>query len=117
MEFMDAGSLEKLAGYEVPEDVLARVTACTVRGLRFLKDELQTMHRGRASALLDHEPILRHDLICRCQTYKYLDQSSWFCQIMRFWCVRSARAKFGQDEYRLPIIYGCKYFMHFGLPH
>ena len=47
MEFMDAGSLEQLAGFEVPEEVLARVTGCMVRGLRFLKDELQTMHRGK----------------------------------------------------------------------
>jgi len=47
MEYMDAGSLDKL--YEgrgsVPEDVLARITASMVKGLRFLKDELQIMHR------------------------------------------------------------------------
>ena len=49
MEFMDAGSLEQLAGYEVPEEVLARVTGCMVRGFRFLKDELQMMHRGESS--------------------------------------------------------------------
>lgn len=46
MEFMD-GSLDDLAGVEVPEPVLSRVTACVVRGLKFLKDELQTMHRGK----------------------------------------------------------------------
>jgi len=45
MEFMDGGSLERLQGYDVPEEILARVTASMVRGLRFLKDELQTMHR------------------------------------------------------------------------
>ena len=30
----------------VPEDVLARITGSMVRGLKFLKDELQVMHRG-----------------------------------------------------------------------
>lgn len=46
MEFMDAGSLDKLQGAGVPEDVLARITSCMVRGLKFLKDEMQIMHRG-----------------------------------------------------------------------
>ena len=46
MEYMDAGSLEKVAGCDVPEDVLSRVTRCMVEGLRFLKDELKIMHRG-----------------------------------------------------------------------
>ena len=45
MELMDAGSLDKLQGAGVPEDVLARITASIVRGLRFLKDELQIIHR------------------------------------------------------------------------
>lgn len=64
MEFMDAGSLDKLTGVRalpaktatandtaapaephVPEPVLRRITAAIVRGLRFLKDELQIMHR------------------------------------------------------------------------
>lgn len=63
MEFMDAGSLDKLTGNGqaiqgkpagskepspeslVPEAVLRRITAAIVRGLRFLKDELQIMHR------------------------------------------------------------------------
>ena len=46
MEYMDAGSLDKLQGYGVPEDVLARVTASMTRGLKFLKDRLQIIHRG-----------------------------------------------------------------------
>ena len=54
MEYMDGGSLEHLAGYGVPEEVLARITACVVRGLKFLKDELQTMHRGMDSRLILH---------------------------------------------------------------
>ncbi|BEJ16460.1 hypothetical protein CspHIS471_0510650 [Cutaneotrichosporon sp. HIS471] len=59
MEFMDAGSLDKLTSTGgqtpndllapgellVPEPVLRRITAGIVRGLRFLKDELQIMHR------------------------------------------------------------------------
>ncbi|MBW0543726.1 hypothetical protein O181_083441 [Austropuccinia psidii MF-1] len=45
MEYMDGGSLDKLAGADVPEPVLASVTTKIVEGLRFLKDELQTIHR------------------------------------------------------------------------
>lgn len=45
MEFMDAGSLDKLNGAGVPEDVLARIAGSMVRGLKFLKDELQIIHR------------------------------------------------------------------------
>jgi mitogen-activated protein kinase kinase len=46
MEFMDAGSLDNLQGAGVPEEVLARITQRMVGGLKFLKDELQIMHRG-----------------------------------------------------------------------
>jgi len=46
MEYMDAGSLDKLSVIPVPEPVLQRVTASMVRGLKFLKDALQIMHRG-----------------------------------------------------------------------
>ncbi|PCH43813.1 kinase-like protein [Wolfiporia cocos MD-104 SS10] len=45
MEYMDAGSLDKLQGAGIPEDVLGRITASMVRGLKFLKDELQIIHR------------------------------------------------------------------------
>lgn len=45
MEYMDAGSLEKVAGCDVPELVLSRVTRSMVEGLKFLKDELKIMHR------------------------------------------------------------------------
>ena len=47
MEYMNAGSLDKLYGDRgsVPEDVLARITGSMVRGLSFLKDHLQIMHR------------------------------------------------------------------------
>lgn len=46
MEYMDAGSLDKLQGAGVPEDVLAHISASMTRGLRFLKDQLQIIHRG-----------------------------------------------------------------------
>lgn len=73
MEYMDAGSLDTLTGGgqpvkagdidenddgaldRVPEDVLRRITAATVRGLKFLKDELQIMHRGELR--IDHVMI------------------------------------------------------------
>lgn len=45
MEYMDAGSLDTLHGDGVPEDVLARITKSMVKGLGFLKNELQIMHR------------------------------------------------------------------------
>jgi mitogen-activated protein kinase kinase len=47
MEYMDGGSLDKLQGAGVPEAVLARIAGCMVRGLKFLKDELQIIHRGK----------------------------------------------------------------------
>lgn len=48
MECMDAGSLEQLEHGGVPEPVLARIAHAMLRGLKFLKDELQIMHRGAA---------------------------------------------------------------------
>ncbi|KAI8370114.1 kinase-like domain-containing protein [Choanephora cucurbitarum] len=45
MEYMDAGSLDKLYGQGVPEDVLAKIAISMVRGLKFLKDELSIIHR------------------------------------------------------------------------
>ena len=63
MEYMDAGSLDKLQGAGVPEDVLARITASMVRGLKFLKDELQIMHRGALPRC--HRRVERQQLISR----------------------------------------------------
>ncbi|KAI8921839.1 hypothetical protein PhCBS80983_g04721 [Powellomyces hirtus] len=45
MEYMDAGSLDKLYGDGVPEPVLAKITLSMVKGLKFLKDELAIIHR------------------------------------------------------------------------
>jgi mitogen-activated protein kinase kinase len=51
MEYMDAGSMDKLQQAGVPEPVLGRVMRSMVRGLKFLKDELQIMHRGMCTSL------------------------------------------------------------------
>ncbi|TCD61233.1 MAP kinase kinase Wis1 [Steccherinum ochraceum] len=45
MEYMDAGSLDKLEEGGIPEDVLGRITGAMVRGLKFLKDDMQIIHR------------------------------------------------------------------------
>jgi mitogen-activated protein kinase kinase len=45
MEYMDAGSLDKLYGVGVPEPVLGRIISFMVKGLKFLKDDLQIIHR------------------------------------------------------------------------
>ena len=52
MEHMDAGSLDKLYGVGVPEPVLGRIVSFMVKGLKFLKDELQIIHRGICDASL-----------------------------------------------------------------
>ncbi|KAK0461246.1 kinase-like domain-containing protein, partial [Desarmillaria tabescens] len=61
VEYMDAGSLDTLTAFDIderfelsgesltweglPEEVLARIVGSTVRGLKFLKDELEVIHR------------------------------------------------------------------------
>lgn len=48
MEYMDGGSLDKLTDSNgLEEFVLARITHSVVNGLKFLKDSLQIMHRGK----------------------------------------------------------------------
>ena len=61
MEYMDAGSLDKLQGAGVPEDVLGRITGAMVRGLKFLKDELQIIHRGQYALLLPYHTTIHID--------------------------------------------------------
>ena len=46
MEYMDAGSLDKLYMGGIPEVVLSKITCNVVMGLNFLKTELNTIHRG-----------------------------------------------------------------------
>ena len=55
MEYMDAGSLDKLYGVGVPEPVLGRIVSLMVKGLKFLKDELQIIHRGTC----DHSQLIQ----------------------------------------------------------
>jgi serine/threonine protein kinase len=73
MEYMDAGSLDKLAGAGVPEAVLARITHSVVKGLKFLKDSLQIMHRG-ASVPATFSTAGRltnvHCFLCRCEAHQ-----------------------------------------------
>src|SRR5262249_16297661 len=47
MEYMDAGSLDRLyaPGYGVPQSILACVANAMLRGLIFLKEQLSIMHR------------------------------------------------------------------------
>lgn len=45
MEFMDASLDRMYQPSGVPEDVLAYIALCTVKGLKYLKDELHIMHR------------------------------------------------------------------------
>ena len=73
MEYMDAGSLDKLQGDGVPEEVLARIAGSMVRGLKFLKDELQIIHRGMSmcgNIGRDH----RADCVCRREANERLDE-------------------------------------------
>ncbi|KZF23642.1 kinase-like protein [Xylona heveae TC161] len=45
MEFMDGGSIDKLYGDGVPENVLRKITLATLMGLKALKDEHNIIHR------------------------------------------------------------------------
>ena len=45
MEFMDGGSVDKLYGDGVPEDVLRKITYATTRGLKYLKEDHNIIHR------------------------------------------------------------------------
>lgn len=45
MEFMDGGSIDKIYGDGIPENVLRKITLSTVMGLKSLKDEHNIIHR------------------------------------------------------------------------
>ena len=45
MEFMNGGSVDKLYGDGVPEDVLRKITYGTTRGLKYLKEDHNIIHR------------------------------------------------------------------------
>ena len=82
MEYMDAGSLDKLYGVGVPEPVLGRIVSFMVKGLKFLKDELQIIHRGAYHASLP--TILLHKTFSssRRQTYECSRQQKGRCQAL-----------------------------------
>ncbi len=45
MEFMDGGSIDKIYGDGIPENVLRKITLATTMGLKSLKDEHNIIHR------------------------------------------------------------------------
>lgn len=45
MEYMDAGSVDKLYNHGVEEGILAKIVIAMVKGLKFLKDSLSIIHR------------------------------------------------------------------------
>jgi mitogen-activated protein kinase kinase len=45
MEYMDAGSLDRLYGSGLDERILCRVAKSIVNGLKFLKEEMSIIHR------------------------------------------------------------------------
>lgn len=45
MEYMDGGSIDKLYGDGVPENILRKITLATTMGLKSLKDEHNIIHR------------------------------------------------------------------------
>lgn len=45
IEFMDGGSIDKLYGQGIPENILRKITYSTVQGLKTLKDEHNIIHR------------------------------------------------------------------------
>ena len=48
MEFMDGGSVDKLYGDGIEENVLRKITLSTVMGLKYLKEEHNIIHRDSA---------------------------------------------------------------------
>ena len=121
MEYMDAGSLDRLEGAGVPEDVSARIAGAMVRGLKFLKDNLQVIHRGASrpvflfqslSAYLTlvhhhHRHHHRHHKNNRRETYKRSCKPTRSYQALRFWCIRSAEQEHRTNSHWVPIVYGC----------
>ncbi|KAJ1902061.1 MAP kinase kinase Wis1 [Kickxella alabastrina] len=45
MEYMDYGSLDRMYPAGIPEPILGKITLSVVKGLRFLKDEMNIIHR------------------------------------------------------------------------
>ncbi|KAF4634532.1 hypothetical protein G7Y89_g3559 [Cudoniella acicularis] len=45
IEFMDGGSIDKIYGDGIPENILRKITYCTTQGLKTLKDDHNIIHR------------------------------------------------------------------------
>ncbi|KAH6667522.1 BOS5, mitogen-activated protein kinase [Halenospora varia] len=45
IEFMDGGSIDKIYGDGIPENILQKITYCTTQGLKTLKDDHNIIHR------------------------------------------------------------------------
>ena len=106
MEYMDAGSLDRLEGAGVPEDVLARIAGAMVRGLKFLKDNLQVIHRGASQPVFDPLILTRNNTNNRCETHKRSRKPTRSYQALRFWRIRATQQEHRTDSYWVPIVYG-----------
>lgn len=60
IEYMDAGSLDKLYGNGIPEPILAKIADAIFQGLHYLKSTLNVIHRGIQAAYL------------RCKAWKFI---------------------------------------------
>lgn len=117
MEFMDAGSVDKLQEGGIPEGVLARVAHSMVRGLKFLKDEMQIIHRGPYRTRLPDSASLT--LTCfhlsRRKTNERPSKQARRREALRFRCLGSTRKVTGKNEYRVSKLHGSKHGSHFNL--
>ena len=111
MEFMDAGSVDKLQEGGIPEGVLARVAHSMVRGLKFLKDEMQIIHRGPYRTRLPDSASLT--LTCfhlsRRKTNERPSKQARRREALRFRCLWSAGEIARKDEHWMSIIHGRKF--------
>ena len=106
MEYMDAGSLDKLEVDGIPESVLGRITSSMVRGLKFLKDDMQIIHRGTFFRMVIDTAA--DEAALRCQANERPGEQKGRSQAMRFWRVRPVGAITRKDKYRLSELYGGK---------
>jgi hypothetical protein len=88
MEYMDAGSMDKLQVAGVPEEVLAKIALSMVKGLKFLKDGLQIIHRGEWFVSYHLQAT---NFSFRCETYQRPREQEGRNQVVRFWSLGSTR--------------------------
>jgi mitogen-activated protein kinase kinase len=108
MELMDAGSMDKLQGAGVPEDVLAVIAGSMTRGLKFLKDDLQIIHRG--TPVFPVTPSMRIQTSTnRCQTDERTREQERRRQTGRLWCVGAVGEIACENKHRMSELYGGMY--------